>query len=440
MKTLLLAASALSLVMTPGTASAKRRPPPAPAPVAAPVRVMPTDPVEAYYFTHGDAPIWLRNPDSRAAAAQLPALLRRAQVEGLNDGPQLAQQVESALAAAASGDPRAVQAAELAASKAWVRYVQMIKTPPQGMLFGYAGMAPQGGRADQIVLTAAAAPSLALHVSRTSDVNPTYKAIRDSAWAAAQAAPGTVDPRLLANLQRARVLPTGGRYILVNAATARLTMFEGGRPVDSMKVVVGKNESPTPLIASMIHYTTFNPYWNVPGNLIRERIAPKAKAGGKAYLDKAGYDVMSDWSDGAAVLDPKTIDWDAVIAGTKDIRLRQRPGAINSMGKMKFNFPNSEDIYLHDTPQKEYFAKSLRTLSNGCIRLEDAKRLGTWLLAAPAVAPDAVPEHHVKLPAGVPVYVTYLTVAPDPMTGQLTTVADVYGRDAGGVRVASGQP
>jgi murein L,D-transpeptidase YcbB/YkuD len=436
-KTLLIAVSALALVSNPNSAEAKRRPPP-PVPVAAPVRVMPADPVEAYYYTHGDAPIWLRSPDSRTAAAQLPTLLRRAQVEGLNDGPQLAAQVESALAAAATGDPRAVQAAEIAASKAWVRYVQMLKTPPQGMLFGYAGMAPQGARPDQIMLTAAGAPSLALHVSRTSDINPTYKAIRDSAWAAAQAAPGTVDTRLLANLERARVLPSGGRYILVNAATARLTMFEGGRPVDSMKVVVGKGESPTPLIASMIHYTTFNPYWNVPGNLIREKIGPKAKAGGKAYLDKAGYDVMSDWSDGASVLDPKTVDWDAVIAGTKQIRLRQRPGAINSMGKMKFNFPNSEDIYLHDTPQKEYFAKTVRTLSNGCIRLEDAKRLGTWLLSAPAVAPDAVPEHHVKLPEGVPVYVTYLTVAPDPMTGQLTTVNDVYGRDTRAVRVASG--
>jgi murein L,D-transpeptidase YcbB/YkuD len=435
-KALLLAASAFALLATPGAAAARRAPPP---PAPAPIRVMPSDPVEAFYFTHGDAPIWLRSPDSRAAALQLPALLRRAQVEGLSDGPQLAAKVEAALAAAASGDRQAVLAADVAASKAWVRYVQLIKTAPQGMLFGYPGMAPQGSRPDQILLTASAAPSLPLHVSRTSDVNPTYKAIRDSAWAAAQAAPGTVDPRMVANLERARVLPTGGRYILVNAATARLTMFNNGQPVDSMKVVVGKQESPTPMIASMIHYTTFNPYWNVPGNLIQEKIAPKAKAGGKAYLDKAGYDVMSDWTEGATVLDPKTVDWDAVISGAKQIRLRQRPGAINSMGKMKFNFPNSEDIYLHDTPQKEYFAKNLRTLSNGCIRLEDAKRLGTWLMGAPAVAPEGTPELHVKLPVGVPVYVTYLTVAPDPMTGQLTTVADVYGRDTRGTRTASAQ-
>ena len=433
-KSLLLAASSLALLIAPSTADARRRPPPLP--VQAPVQVIPSDPVEAYYVTHGNAPIWLRSPDSRAAAAQLPMLLRRAQVEGLGDGPQLAAQVEQALAAAASGNPQAVQAVEYAASKAWVRYVQMLKTPPQGIVYGYPAMAPQGSRADQIVLTAAANPNLPLHLVKTADLNPTYVALRNAAWSAFQST-ASIDTRLLANLQRARVLPAGGRYIIVNAATARLTMFENGQPVDSMKVVVGKQEYPTPMIVSQIFYTTFNPYWNVPAHLIREKIGPKAKAGGKVYLDKAGYDVMSDWSDDASVVDPKTVDWDAVIAGTKDIRLRQRPGPANSMGKMKFNFRNSEDIYLHDTPQKEYFAKPLRTLSNGCIRLEDAKRLGSWLLGAPAVAPDAVPEHHIKIPQGVPVYVTYLTVAPDPTSGQLTTVADVYGRDTPSVRTAA---
>ena len=418
----------LSALAVPAAADARKRPA-APAPAPAPVRVVPADPVEAYYFHRGDAPIWFRNADSRAAAGKLPALLRRAQVEGLATGPQLAAQVEAAtLRAATSNAPADIRAAELLASNAWVTYVQLLKKAPAGMLFGYPQLAPQGSRPDQILLTAAAAPSLSLHLDRVASPNATYAQLRDAAWAGFQANPSAgVDGRLLANLERARVLPTGGRYILVNAADARLTMYDNGQPVDSMKVVVGKQESPTPMIASMIFYTTFNPYWNVPGNLIVKNVGPKALKNGETYLKSQGFEVMSDWTENAAVVPASSVDWAAVASGAKQIRVRQLPGATNSMGRMKFNFRNSEDIYLHDTPQKEYFAKSVRTLSNGCIRLEDAKRLGRWLLQAEPVPPTPQPELHVKLPQGVPVYVTYLTVQPEG--GKLTYLTDHYGWD-----------
>jgi murein L,D-transpeptidase YcbB/YkuD len=427
-KQLILAATMLSALAVPAAADARKRPA-APAPAPAPVRVVPADPVEAYYFHRGDAPIWFRNADSRAAAAKLPALLRRAQVEGLATGPQLAAQVEAAtLRAATSNAPADIRAAELLASNAWVTYVQLLKKAPAGMLFGYPQLAPQGSRPDQILLTAAAAPSLSLHLDRVASPNATYAQLRDAAWAGFQANPSAgVDGRLLANLERARVLPTGGRYILVNAADARLTMYDNGQPVDSMKVVVGKQESPTPMIASMIFYTTFNPYWNVPGNLIVKNVGPKALKNGETYLKSQGFEVMSDWTENATVVPASSVDWAAVASGAKQIRVRQLPGATNSMGRMKFNFRNSEDIYLHDTPQKEYFAKSVRTLSNGCIRLEDAKRLGRWLLQAEPVPPTPQPELHVKLPQGVPVYVTYLTVQPEG--GKLTYLTDHYGWD-----------
>ncbi len=389
---------------------------------------MPSDPVEAFYFRHNEAPLWFRNADTRAALTRLPALLRRAQVEGLASGPQLAASVETAAARAASGNPVDVRNAELIASKAWVTYVQLLKTAPAGMLFGYPEMAPGGSRPDQILLTASAAPSLALHLDRAATPNALYGQLRDAAWAGFQANPAAgPDVRLLSNLQRARVLPSGGRYILVDAASARLTMFENGQPVDSMKVVVGKQESPTPMIASMIFYATFNPYWNVPDNLIRKNIAPKAAKQGDAYLKAQGFEVMSGWTENATVVPSSSVDWAAAASGAKSIRVRQLPGKLNSMGKMKFNFRNSEDIYLHDTPQKDYFLKSVRTLSNGCIRLEDAKRLGRWLMQAEPVPPSDQPELHVKLPQGVPVYVTYLTVRPDG--SKLTYLDDYYGWD-----------
>jgi murein L,D-transpeptidase YcbB/YkuD len=97
------------------------------------------------------------------------------------------------------------------------------------------------------------------------------------------------------------------------------------------------------------------------------------------------------------------------------------------MGKMKFRFPSGEDIYLHDTPNKALFAKSQRTLSNGCVRLEDAARLGRWLLGREPIAPSADAEIRQQLPQGVPVYLTYLTAQPN--TGGVTYLSDVYGWD-----------
>jgi murein L,D-transpeptidase YcbB/YkuD len=260
-----------------------------------------------------------------------------------------------------------------------------------------------------------------------SNVNPTYAQIREAAWLQAQASGAAPDPRALANLERARALPAGGRYIIVDSATQRLTMYENGQPVDSMKVVVGTRDLPTPLIASMIHYVTFNPYWNVPHHLVRKTVAPNVLKQGLGYLKSRGYEVMADWTETAAVLPPDSVDWKAVVAGKTQIRVRQKPSPTNSMGKMKFRFPSGEDIYLHDTPTREYFAKSQRTLSNGCVRLEDAKRLARWLMGREPVAPSDEPELRVQIAQGVPIYLTYLTAQPN--SAGVSYLADVYGWD-----------
>ena len=107
--------------------------------------------------------------------------------------------------------------------------------------------------------------------------------------------------------------------------------------------------------------------------------------------------------------------------------MRQLPGPSNAMGKIKFYFANGEGIYLHDTPNKDLFAKADRTLSNGCVRLEDAPRLARFLMGGMPKGGEGSPEQIVKLDKGVPVFVTYLTVA--ETGGQLNYTADVYGRD-----------
>jgi murein L,D-transpeptidase YcbB/YkuD len=296
------------------------------------------------------------------------------------------------------------------------------------MIYAYPVLKPQGTSALQILLTAASARSLAEYLRTTAELNPVYGELRDAAWAEAQASGSfSPDSRLLANLDRARAIPARGRFALVDAGEQRLTMFEDGRPVDSMKIIVGTDELPTPLIASIIYYATFNPYWHAPDHLVRKTIAPTVLKQGAKYLKSHGYHVLETWSDNPKEINASEVDWKGAAAGTVHLLVQQDPGPLNSMGNLKFAFANPEGIYLHDTPNKALFAKEERHLSNGCVRLEDARRFGRWLFGHDPVAPGSDPETHVQLEKPVPVIVTYLTAHVDD--GKLTYLADPYGWD-----------
>lgn len=400
----------------------------APATMVQPASLPSASAVAAFYKTYRSSPIWFRGGAASPAAGRLVSILKRAQFDGLASGPQLALQVETAIARAASRNPAEVMAAEQTLAAAWVLYVQALKRSTPGMMYAYPVLTPQGTRVDQILLTAAAAPSLESYLVATSNVNALYAQLREAGWKQAQVSgSATPDPRLLANLDRLRSIPASGRYVLVDAGSQRLWMYENGQPIDSMKVIVGMSQFRTPMVASIIHYAVFNPYWNVPDHLVRKTVGPNVLKQGFGYLKSRGYEVMTDWTRSAGKIPPEDIDWKAVVAGKQNIRVREMPGAGNSMGNLKIPFPNGEGIFLHDTPNKALFAKAQRTLSNGCIRLEDAKRLGRWLLGREPVAPSAEPEIQVPLPQGVPVYVTYLTA--QPSSAGVTYLADVYGWD-----------
>jgi murein L,D-transpeptidase YcbB/YkuD len=236
---------------------------------------------------------------------------------------------------------------------------------------------------------------------------------------------------IIVNLERARRLPLANerqRYILVDAGAARIYLFENGRAVDSMKAIVGTAETATPMMAAQMRYASVNPYWNVPPELVISLIAPNVLKQGLTYLKDRRYEVLADWSDDAPAIDPATIDWQAVAAGRQEIRVRQLPGGGNSMGKVKFMMPNDFGIYLHDTPRKELFAADNRWISNGCVRVEDADRLATWLMGGLPRAGDPDRPERVDLQQPVPVYITYFTVAPGAQGPVFR--ADPYGRDA----------
>lgn len=388
----------------------------------------PSDDVSAFYAQYKPQPIWIRSGVNEAAVTQLLAILQRAPFDGFAQGPQLAAQVQAAVSQARGGDPTALTAAERTLSTAWVRYVQAIKKPTAGMIYAYPVLEPQGSRADQILLTAAAAPSLQQHLASVSNVNSIYAQLRDAAFADAQATGNmTPDPRLLANLDRVRSLPAKGRFLLVDSGSSMLTLYQDGQQLDSMKVITGTQELPTPLIASVMYYITYNPYWHAPDHLVRKTIAPNVIHLGLSYFKSHGYDVIDEWSENANVINPKSIDWKAAAAGTLHLKIRQAPGPLNSMGILKFPFPNPEDIYLHDTPDHSKFALANRNLSNGCVRVEDAKRLGRWLLGSDPISPGTDAETRVQLPQGTRIYLTYITA--QVRDGKLTYLPDLYGWD-----------
>jgi murein L,D-transpeptidase YcbB/YkuD len=399
------------------------------APTAVPALTAPaSDEIAAFYRTYSPRPIWTRSGINEAAAAQLVAILQRAPFDGFAEGPQLATQVQSAVAQARGGDPASLAAAERTLSGAWVRYVQALKQPTRGMIYAYPVLKPQGSTLAQILLTASAAPSLEQHLVSVANVNPIYAQLRDTAFAQAQVTGNmTPDPRLLANLERVRSLPAKGRFLLVDSGSSMLTLYQDGQPLDSMKVITGTQELPTPLIASVMYYITYNPYWHAPDHLVRKTIAPNVVRLGLSYFKSHGYDVIDEWSETATVVDPKSIDWKAAAAGKLHLKIRQAPGPLNSMGILKFPFPNPEDIYLHDTPDHAKFALAKRNLSNGCVRVEDAKRLGRWLLGQDPVSPGSDAETRVQLPQGTPIYLTYITA--QVKDGKLTYLPDVYGWD-----------
>ena len=237
---------------------------------------------------------------------------------------------------------------------------------------------------------------------------------------------------IIINMERAKRLPAPEeqrKYAVVDAGGARLSLWENGRMVDSMKVVVGKAETATPMMAAYIRFASVNPYWNVPPELVKNLIGPRVVSQGISYLTEREYEVLSDYGDNARVLEPSSIDWQAVVDGRQEVRLRRLPSPANSMGMMKFMLPNYFGIYLHDSPEKAHFTKNELWISNGCVRVEDYKRFASWLFGGYVPKGDNPKvEQEVDLPRPVPVYMTYLTV--QPTAEGVRFLADPYGRDA----------
>ena len=220
--------------------------------------------------------------------------------------------------------------------------------------------------------------------------------------------------QIAANLERHRWLPRsrGERYVIVNVPAFRLQAFDSGRVALDMKVIVGEEYEgrTTPAFSDVMEHVVFRPYWNVTPTIQAKEIEPKIAAD-PGYMARNNYEW---WNDG----------------GTR--RIRQRPGGKNSLGLVKFMFPNNFNIYLHDTPARGLFEKDVRAFSHGCIRVQQPAQLAQWVLGWDA---DRVREamengkdnRTVTLPKKIPVYIAYFTAY--GKDGQLHFGNDLYSRD-----------
>lgn len=386
--------------------------------------------LRAFYAARGNRPLWL-NEFGRpsGAASMLMSHLRTAQFDGVDPKKLRFSRVARQVDKARRGDADDVAKAEVALSTAFAAYVRAMRgAGREQMIYESAALAPVVPTARAALETAAAsAEGLEDYVAEMRWMHPLYAPLRD----------GMEDPRfsdnqrrqMWTNLARVRAIPAMpmGRHVLVDAASATLWMYEDGRVVDSMRVVVGKPELQTPMMAGFIRFAVLNPYWNIPDDLVKNNIAANVLDRGVGYLRSGGYQVLADWRVDADVVDPATVDWQAVHEGRSKVHVRQLPGGSNFMGKVKFEFPNAQGIYLHDTPDRQLLRLDERQLSSGCVRLEDAAKMHRWLMgeALPGRVREA--EKVVPLPEIVPIYITYLTAIPEGPA--IAFRDDPYGRD-----------
>ncbi|HYT76708.1 MAG TPA: L,D-transpeptidase family protein [Vicinamibacterales bacterium] len=233
------------------------------------------------------------------------------------------------------------------------------------------------------------------------------------------------------NLERWRWLPRtlGDRFVLVNIPEYRLEVWDHDQVPVMMKVVVGKKETPTPIFTDNMTYIIFAPYWNVPPAIAAKETLPHVLSD-QAFLQKMNMEVLDA---SGQVVDPASID----LSNAGAYRFRQRPGASNSLGLVKFMFPNQYDIYLHDTPADSLFARAVRSFSHGCVRLEQPEQLAEYVLRdQPDWTVDRIEaamhggvEKTVKLRGPLPVYLGYWT-ARVSADGLLQFRDDLYGIDA----------
>lgn len=242
--------------------------------------------------------------------------------------------------------------------------------------------------------------------------------------------------QLQLNMERWRWFPDdfGERHLMVNIPAFELNVVEQGQRM-AMRAIVGQKRRQTPILSGRMTYLEFNPYWNIPYQIARKDILPKA-IGDPSYLSKQGIRVFDGWDRQARELDPSNLPWQEMATRSFPYRLRQDPSAVNALGQIKFMFPNPHSVYIHDTPAKSLFDRPTRSFSSGCVRVEAPLTLARHLLRNQGwnrkrlEAVIAKGERFtVLLDHPIAVHLVYFTAWVDADNAMVNFRQDIYGRD-----------
>ena len=235
--------------------------------------------------------------------------------------------------------------------------------------------------------------------------------------------------RLVYNMERLRWLPKnlGKRFVFVNQPAFEVRVMDRGNEVWRSNVIVGKPLNQTSAFHDEMETVVFNPSWGVPQSIIVNEYLGKLRRD-PSYLDRQGFKVIAP---NGRVIPSSSIDW-AAYGDRPPFGVQQPPGKGNALGELKFLFPNSHDIYMHDTPTKNLFAEQVRTFSHGCIRVQNPREFAVAILGWDRdkvdEETDSRKSQSIPLPQKIPVHITYFTAWPDS-TGKINYFNDIYERD-----------
>lgn len=369
----------------------------APAPV---VTAVPAPPVEM------PPPVW-----AAAQAMQLALWLDGASREGLPDQADAARTLREAVA---SGDAARLTALASASATRLLELHRNGSHSGQRRAFGITG--DSNGPAAEAVAAALALDRVDALFAGAVPTHPNYVALRELLASETDA---TRVESIHLNMDRWRWMPRnlGQRYLLVNIPAFEVTLWQDGRQIDRWRTVVGRTTTQTSGFSATVTGVVLNPWWEIPTSIANEGVAARVRAN-PAREAARGY----------------------VFEGG---RYRQRPGPGNSLGRMKLVMPNGHAIFLHDTPSQSLFANPVRAYSHGCVRVNQALDFATallsdregWTRATTDAAVASGRTQTVNLPAPIPVYIGYFTIAPFASANgvsELRSFPDIYGRDRAG--------
>ena len=369
--------------------------------------------VHRFYKANDEQLVWSDGRKPRGTFDALLRALRAADVEGLAPADY---HVDDLTAAHDNFDPEQAADLDVRGTYAYLRYAADLAhgtVDPEDVM-------PQWHKASktvdlhQTLLSAIASNQVEQSLVQLAPTAAQYQGLKHQlAGLRSNGGDPAAIEMIAMNMERWRWLPQdlGARYIMVNTPAFQLDAIENGKSVLSMRVVTGKKENPTPVLVDEMTSIVFSPYWNIPPDIVEKEILPKLETD-PTYLERNNMEVDETGQ-----------------------RYRQRPGKGNSLGQVKFVFPNHFNVYLHGTPSQRLFNRVERDFSHGCVRLERPLDLAKYVLRDQpewteeriVAAMDSGTEQSVKLKQPLPVYLVYFTAWEEQ--GTLKTVPDVYGID-----------